>query len=44
MAIPKEHQGRFVYHFTHIDNLPRILKDGFISNSHPNLKSPFVVQ
>ncbi|CAN5675485.1 hypothetical protein BH10ACI4_BH10ACI4_11430 [soil metagenome] len=38
MAIPKEHQGRFVYHFTHIDNLPRILKDGFVSNSHPKFK------
>lgn len=31
MAIPPEHKGRFVYQFTHIENLPSILKHGLLS-------------
>lgn len=30
MEIPKEHEGRYFYHFTHIDNMDSILKNGFI--------------
>lgn len=31
MAIPQEHRGRFIYHFTPIDHLPGILERGFHS-------------
>jgi hypothetical protein len=31
MAIPREHRGRFIYHFTSIDHLPGILERGFHS-------------
>lgn len=34
MAIPIEHAHRYLYHFTHIDNLPQILKHGFLANTH----------
>ena len=31
MAIPSEFRNRHVYHLTHIENLPRILKHGLLS-------------
>lgn len=31
MPIPVDHQLRFAYHFTHLDNLPGILKHGLLS-------------
>lgn len=36
MPIPSKHTNRFIYHFTHIDNLPDILKSGFLCNTHPD--------
>jgi hypothetical protein len=36
MSIPSAHKYRFIYHFTHIDNLPGLLKTGFLANNHPN--------
>lgn len=36
MPIPTVHASRFVYHFTHIDNLPDLLRTGFLCNNHPN--------
>lgn len=27
--------GRYAYHFTHIDNLPGLVKTGFLANNHP---------
>jgi hypothetical protein len=36
MPIPPNHANRFIYHFTHIDNLPRILRSGFLCNNHPD--------
>lgn len=30
MPIPAEHQFRFAYHFTHLENLPGILEHGFL--------------
>lgn len=36
MPIPEEHSGRFVYHFSHIDNLSSLLRDGLLANNHPN--------
>ncbi|MEN4905101.1 DarT ssDNA thymidine ADP-ribosyltransferase family protein [Luteimonas sp. TWI1437] len=35
MRIPAAHAHRYVYHFSHIDNLPGLLKHGFLSNNHP---------
>jgi hypothetical protein len=35
-VIPQVHRGRYVYHFTHVDNLASILKTGLLANSHPN--------
>ena len=35
MPIPVSHAHRYVYHFTHIDNLHSLLKHGFLSNNHP---------
>lgn len=35
MTVPAEHSHRRIYHFTHIDNLPGLLKTGFLSNNHP---------
>jgi hypothetical protein len=34
MSIPNAHRYRCVYHFTHFDNLERILKAGFLCNNH----------
>lgn len=31
MPIPPIHNSRHVYHFTHLDNLPGLLKNGFLS-------------
>ena len=31
MAIPPEHKGRFMYQFTHLQNLPTILQHGLLS-------------
>lgn len=36
MPIPSPHQNRYIYHFTHIVNLPGLLKTGFLANNHPN--------
>lgn len=36
MPIPAAHAHRYVYHFTHIDNLPGLLQTGFLSHNHPN--------
>lgn len=35
MPIPAAYAHRFVHHFSHIDNLPGLLKHGFLSNNHP---------
>lgn len=35
MPIPAAYAHRYVYHFSHIDNLPSLLKHGFLSNNHP---------
>jgi hypothetical protein len=34
MTIPAQYANRYVYHFTHIDNLPSLLKNGFLANNH----------
>lgn len=33
MKISKEHQGRYFYHFTHVDNLDSIVKNGLLSTN-----------
>lgn len=35
MTIPAQFANRYVYHFTHIDNLPSLLQVGFLANNHP---------
>lgn len=35
MPIPATYAHRYVYHFSHIDNLLGLLKHGFLSNNHP---------
>lgn len=35
MPIPAAYAHRYVYHFSHIDNLPGSLTHGFLSNNHP---------
>ncbi|MFZ1922484.1 MAG: DarT ssDNA thymidine ADP-ribosyltransferase family protein [Xanthobacteraceae bacterium] len=35
MSIADRHRRRYVYHFSHIDNLPSLLKTGFLANNHP---------
>ncbi|MGO4565903.1 DarT ssDNA thymidine ADP-ribosyltransferase family protein [Rhizobium sp. 2YAF20] len=34
MPIPAEHAHRYVYHFSHTDNLPGLLRHGFLANNH----------
>jgi hypothetical protein len=34
VPIPSDHAQRYLYHFTHIDNLPNLLKRGFLANNH----------
>ncbi|MBW7860883.1 MAG: DUF4433 domain-containing protein [Rhodocyclaceae bacterium] len=34
MPIPREHSQRFVFHFSHIDNLPGLLAHGFLAKNH----------
>lgn len=34
MPIPAIHSHRYVYHFSHIDNLPGLLRHGFLANNH----------
>lgn len=34
MAVPDYLANRYVYHFSHIDNLPNILRHGFLANNH----------
>lgn len=36
MTIPQQYQGKYFYHFTHIDNLDSILKNGLISTNEKN--------
>ena len=35
MPIPAQHTHRHVYHFSHIDNLEGLLRDGFLAHNHP---------
>lgn len=35
MSIPAQHTHRYVYHFSHIDNLEGLLRDGFLAHNHP---------
>lgn len=35
MAVPVQYAHRNVYHFSHIDNLPGLLQNGFLANNHP---------
>jgi len=35
MTIPVQYVGRLVYHFSHIDNLPGLLRDNFLATNHP---------
>ena len=35
MAVPVQHEGRYVYHFSHIDNLPGLIQHGFLATNHP---------
>jgi len=36
MSIPAQYGYRCIYHFTHIENLPGLLKTGFLCNNHPD--------
>jgi hypothetical protein len=38
MSIPSEHAHRYIYHFTQIDNLPGLLKTGFLCNNHADFR------
>jgi hypothetical protein len=42
MPVPPTHANHCIYHFTHIDNLPRLLKTGFLCNNHPDLRHRLV--
>lgn len=33
MAIPNKHEDKYLYHFTHIENLESIVKNGFLSTN-----------
>lgn len=39
MPIPHKFRDRFIYHFTHIDNLPGILKSGFLCKNHCDFRA-----
>lgn len=34
MSVPAQHAHRHIYHFTHMDNLPGLLKTGLLCNNH----------
>ncbi|AVH45524.1 DUF4433 domain-containing protein [Agrobacterium tumefaciens] len=34
MAVPVQYANRHVYHFSHIDNLPGLLQNGFLATNH----------
>ncbi|MEO9651658.1 MAG: DarT ssDNA thymidine ADP-ribosyltransferase family protein [Roseobacter sp.] len=34
MPIPANYSNRFIYHFTHIENLPGLLETGLLANGH----------
>ncbi|PHV31658.1 hypothetical protein CSQ94_20475 [Janthinobacterium sp. BJB312] len=34
--VPIDYAGRYVYHFSHIDNLEGLVKNGFLSTNHPS--------
>jgi hypothetical protein len=34
MPIPVQFAHRFIYHFSHIDNLPGLLQNGFLATNH----------
>jgi len=36
MSIPAEHKGRYIYHFTHLDNLENIVENGLLSTNLKN--------
>lgn len=36
MPIPPEHASRYIYHFSHIDNLRSIIQHGLLANTHAN--------
>lgn len=44
MSIPPEHSGRYVYHFSHIDNLPNLLRSGFLANNHKGFQDLGITQ
>jgi hypothetical protein len=35
LVVPAAHRHRYLYHFTHLDNLPSLLQTGFLANNHP---------
>lgn len=37
MTMPIQYAGRYVYHFTHIDNLSGLIENGFLATNHPKL-------
>ena len=36
MSIPTEHKGRYIYHFTYLDNLENIIENGLLSTNLKN--------
>lgn len=34
--VPVQYAARYVYHFSHIDNLPSLIRDGFLATNHPD--------
>jgi len=36
MVVPAKFARRFIYHFTHLDNLESVLRLGLLANNHPN--------